>query len=190
MLWRLFTSLASYLALGNITVMKYLAILLIMFSSFSSQADIGVFVSGGQVTGKLATQASRHGIVWRSETAIWHHKDNPITWEVEAAYSHWNNQYFPAIDVISITPVFHYNFQLFNLDAYAGGGIGVAKLSGDQLSSRDLGSELLFDDKLVFGVNWQQTHRLSIAWHHYSNANLASSNDGSSFIYAAYSFFF
>ena len=164
--------------------------MLIWLYPLKSHADFGVFISGGQVTGQLATEASRHGLIWRSNSPLWQNQQNKVTWQIETAFSHWNNQYFSDIDVISITPVFHYNFNFYQWDMFAGGGIGIAKLSGDRLSSRDLGSDILFDDKLVIGINWHNKHQLSFAIHHYSNANLASANDGSSFLYLSYGYFF
>ena len=154
-----------------------------------SSANLGVMVAGGNIrAGYLRTTASRHAVFWTFEDKWLAKKNRYLTWQLELASSYWNNEYFSDIDAVSLTPVFHYVWSQKNYSIFAGGGIGITKLSGDRLSSRQLGSEWLFEDKLVIGAEIFDHHRLAMSFNHYSNANLAPENDGLSIWYINYSY--
>lgn len=155
----------------------------------ASLADFGVMIAGGNLSaGYLETTASRHSLFWTFDDKWIDKEETYLTWQLEFASSHWNNEYFPDIHATSLTPVFHYVWTKKHYLIYAGGGIGITKLSGDRLSSRKLGSIWLFEDKFVLGTEILEHHRLSISFNHYSNANLASENDGLSIWYFNYSY--
>ncbi|MDX2366878.1 MAG: acyloxyacyl hydrolase [Colwellia sp.] len=161
---------------------------LILFSS-STLANFGVMIAGGNLSaGDLKTTASRHALFWAFDNKWFEKEENYLTWQLELASSHWNNEYFPDINAVSLTPVFHYVWSKKHYSIFAGGGIGATKLSGDRLSSRKLGSEWLFEDKFVLGTEILEHHRLTISFNHYSNANFASKNDGLSIWYLNYSY--
>lgn len=154
-----------------------------------SLANLGLmFASGDLSAGNLATTASRHALFWRFNEK-WLDKDNTyLTWQLELASSHWNNKDFPDIHALSLTPVFHYVWSNKDYSIFAGGGVGITKLSTDRLSVRELGSTWLFEDKFVLGTEIFENHRFAISFNHYSNANLASENDGLSIWYINYSY--
>ena len=163
--------------------------LLLILSPLPSFANVGVMVAGGNLSaGYLKTTASRHALFWTFDDKWFEKEETFLTWQLELASSHWNNEYFPDIHAISLTPIFHYVWSQKNYSIYAGGGVGITKLSADRLSSRKLGSEWLFEDKFVLGAEILEHHRLAISFNHYSNANLASENDGLSIWYLNYSY--
>lgn len=57
------------------------------------------------------------------------------------------------------------------------GGIGGTYLTRDEVESRQLGSHLLFEDHLGLGLE-NQSLSLMLRFYHYSNAGLASPNQG------------
>lgn len=161
---------------------------LVLFSS-PSLANVGVMFGGGKLSaGYLKTTTSRHALFWQFDKQWLNKENNYLTWQLELASSHWNNEYFPDIHTISLTPVFHYIWQYNNYKIYAGGGIGITKLSADRLSSRKLGSTWLFEDKFVVGTELYKNHRIAFSINHYSNANLATENDGLTISYINYSY--
>ncbi|WP_281559085.1 acyloxyacyl hydrolase [Thalassomonas sp. RHCl1] len=96
----------------------------------------------------------------------------------------------------TVNPVFRYvlparsfipakNFYYF-FDA----GIGVIKLDHRGFEKRDLGSKWLFEDKLAMGFGIGKHYEIAISWVHYSNANLASNNDGASMLAINYALSF
>lgn len=163
--------------------------LALLFIPLPSLANIGAMVATGKLSaGHLKTTASRHGLFWTFDHKWFDEKENYLTWQLELASSHWNNRYFSDIHAISLTPIFHYVWEHDNYTIFAGGGVGATKLSADRLSSRQLGSKWLFEDKFVVGTQFLDHHRLSISFNHYSNANLASENDGLSIWYINYAY--
>ena len=155
----------------------------------SALANLGVMVAGGNISaGYLDTTGSRHALFWAFDDNLLEEDNYQLRWQIELASSHWNNEYFPDIHAISLTPVFHYVWDYESFSIFAGGGIGATKLSADRLSSRNLGSKWLFEDKFVLGAEIFENHRLAISFNHYSNANLASENDGLSIWYLNYSY--
>jgi lipid A 3-O-deacylase len=165
-----------------------LSLILILFPK-PSLANLGIMFSGGKlVAGDLETTTSRHALFWKFNDK-WFTKDKThLTWQLELASSHWNNKYFTDIDVISLTPVFHYVWQKKYYNIFAGGGFGIAKLNGKRLGNRKLGSKWLFDNKLVLGIEIIKNHRFSLSANHYSNADLAPENDGLNVWYVNYSY--
>ncbi len=173
----------------NLNVKIILFGLTLILIASPSLANIGVMIAGGNLSaGDTKTTASRHALLWTFDHK-WIAKENKyLTWQLELASSHWNNEYFADIDAVSLTPVFHYMWSEKNYSIFAGGGVGVTKLSGDRLSSRQLGSKWLFEDKLVIGTEILEHHRLAISFNHYSNANLATKNAGLGIWYLNYSY--
>ena len=156
---------------------------------FYSLANVGVMFAGGKLSaGYLKTTASRHAVFWQFDHQWLNTEQQHLSWQLELASSHWNSEYFADIHTVSLTPVFHYVWQQNSYTLYTGAGIGITKLSSDRLSSRKLGSKWLFEDKLVVGIEVYNHHRLAFSLNHYSNANLASENDGLTILYFNYSY--
>ncbi len=80
--------------------------------------------------------------------------------------------------VLSINPVFQYQWHFEPVSVFIEAGIGVAFVSETRYLDRNLGANWLFEDKLGVGVIINRHHRLGVFFMHYSNADLASHNDG------------
>jgi lipid A 3-O-deacylase len=61
---------------------------------------------------------------------------------------------------------------------YVEAGIGVAVFSNTQYEDNKLGGAFQFEDRLGFGLRFNGGHEVGIRATHYSNAGLASDNDG------------
>lgn len=165
-----------------------LSLILILIPK-TSLANLGImFAGGGLMTGDLEATASKHALFWQFDDRWFDKEETHLTWQLELASSHWNNKYLPDINTISLTPVFHYVWQKKHCNIFTGAGIGIAKLNGDRLGKRKLGSKWLFDNKLVVGIEVSKTHLLAFSVNHYSNADLASENDGLNVWYVNYSY--
>lgn len=162
--------------------------LLILFLPMIAFADTGVSLSAGKVTGKLATTSSRIAI-FSEQKSEWLTDVTPnLSWQIELSHAHWNNQYFEDIKTTTLTPSLKYNWHWQQLEMFLTLGVGAAYLTETRFSSRRFGSNWLFEDKLSLG--WQMTKQqsISLSFNHYSNANLASVNDGSTFVLFDYRF--
>jgi len=160
--------------------------LLILFLPMITLANTGVSLSAGKVTGKLATTSSRIAIFSEQKSEWLTDLSANLSWQIELSHAHWNNQYFEDIKTTTLTPSLKYNWQWQQQTLFLSFGIGVAYLTETRFSSRRLGSNWLFEDKLSLGWDLTKQHALSISVNHYSNANLASVNDGSTFIFFDY----
>ncbi|WP_027350463.1 acyloxyacyl hydrolase [Halotalea alkalilenta] len=91
---------------------------------------------------------------------------------------------------ISFSPVFVYRFNTDGFTPFIEAGIGAAAFSGTHVGDRDLGSRLAFEDRIGAGVEFAVHHVIGIRAMHYSNADLASPNEGieSYSLYYRYSF--
>nr|WP_276521554.1 acyloxyacyl hydrolase [Shewanella sairae] len=80
--------------------------------------------------------------------------------------------------VLSINPIFQYLWQSEPVSLFVEFGIGAAYFENSYYLDRNLGANWLFEDKLGVGVIINRHHRLGVFFMHYSNADLASHNDG------------
>lgn len=167
--------------------MKLFVILLIY--PYFVNAQTGISISTGKVTGKLATSASRVAIVSHYKSKWLSDMNSKLSWQLELSYGRWNNQYFEDIKATTLTPSLKYNWRIKEQDLFVTFGIGAAYLTETRFSSRRFGSNWLFEDKLSFGWQITEQQSVSLSINHYSNANLASVNDGSTFIFLDYSYY-
>lgn len=107
-------------------------------------------------------------------------------WDLSYAYWHTDIS-MPAeprnIYALAIAPVLHLQptKPFFNhLSPYLEASVGGSILSRRLLAHRDLGSQLLFQDLLGFGIRFGSQLQYDLSWHylHYSNANIAPPNNG------------
>lgn len=120
--------------------------------------------------------------------------------QVELTIGGWNNnedvEEFTAIGerdnlIITLLPLIRfqpYTPYFGSIYPFAEIGIGISFLEKTRLRSEgsnpvDLGSHLQFADVIGFGFRWGSVRQYEVAYrfHHYSNANLGSSNDGIDF---------
>ncbi|QYJ90860.1 acyloxyacyl hydrolase [Shewanella halotolerans] len=107
---------------------------------------------------------------------------------LELAYHYWQD-YTPRDNHgVSLIPVLSYQYPLESLSLYFEGGIGITYIDSEHYLDRSLGSHWQFEDKLGAGVILQKHHKLGIAFNHYSNANLASENDGFNVVGLSYGY--
>jgi len=65
-------------------------------------------------------------------------------------------------------------------------GIGASFFSERSVGTQELGSSFQFCDHLGAGYEWSDTQRLGIRLSHFSNARIASPNDGLDLIQIVY----
>lgn len=117
----------------------------------------------------------------------------PDTWNwnnfavlMDFSYGHWSTNKYAnnsVVNTYAIAPVVRWYF-LQNPDAtpFLTGSIGGSYLSNTYIGNRDLGSHFAFQDQLGFGFAFgaQKNLYTTLQYLHYSNAGLASENDGMS----------
>ncbi len=131
-----------------------------------------------------AQRQGKSSTTWR--VAYLHQLDPQPIWlrchnwhlQLEFSVQQWRNRYPHDISLLTINPVFQYRYQQQHLIWYAELGIGLAYSNTPYFLDRNLGSKLLFEDKVGLGVIVDQRHKLGFSYIHYSNANLANPNDG------------
>ncbi|MCF8039863.1 MAG: acyloxyacyl hydrolase [Desulfohalobiaceae bacterium] len=100
---------------------------------------------------------------------------------LEGAVGWWNDKGDNFANV-SLVPLAIYTFdKVFSgWRPYVEIGVGPGLVSDTVVEDRELGSNLLFMDKFGAGVIFgdDSQYRLGIRYHHMSNADLASQNDG------------
>jgi len=167
--------------------MKYLLCSILL--SLSCNASTGLSASVGKVTGKLGTTSARVAIFSESYNEwLSSYLNHDTFWTIELSHAHWNNQYFEDIKVTTLTPSVKIYWLWQEQALFASLGVGAAYLTETRFSSRRLGSNWLFEDKLSVGWKMTKQHSVSLSINHYSNANFASVNDGSTFVFLDYSY--
>lgn len=108
---------------------------------------------------------------------------------LELSLQRWSDDTHKTNHVISLNPMFQYQWQLEPLSIYLEIGIGAAYIHNTAYLDRDLGTNWLFEDRVGLGVIFNQHHRVGLSFIHYSNADLASINDGADSIGLSYGYF-
>lgn len=102
-------------------------------------------------------------------------------WELGLTQIHNPVQYsFPTnnnLEATSFSGVLRIPFRFF-LEWYVDAGIGVAYLTNEEISTRDLGTRWLFEDRLGLGILLGPRKQYEIGYRlvHFSNAYLADVN--------------
>ena len=97
----------------------------------------------------------------------------------DAGYTWWESgPQASARHSLSFAPVFVYEFNGQRFQPFVELGIGVSVFSGTRVGDRALGSAFNFEDRIGFGVRFNRDHVVGIRAIHYSNADIASPNDG------------
>ncbi len=112
-----------------------------------------------------------------------------VNLRLELSFQRWHDDIHNPNHVVSVNPIFQYLWQIDPLSIYLEIGIGAAYVHSTTYLDRDLGSNWLFEDKIGLGVIFKQHHRVGLSFSHYSNADLASINDGADSIGLSYGYF-
>lgn len=100
-----------------------------------------------------------------------------VFWFVDAGYTWWMGYAAGDNHTLSLAPVFVYEFAGARVVPFIEAGIGVGVMSRTRVEHRNLGSALLFEDRIGAGLRiGAQVFGLRAI--HYSNAGLGPPNDG------------
>ncbi|TDP28435.1 lipid A 3-O-deacylase PagL [Idiomarina aquatica] len=104
---------------------------------------------------------------------------------IEGALNNWQNSNDRSDNVFALTisPVLAWQLTDGPRPLYVEAGIGGSYLDGTRLGDRRLSTRFQFEDRI--GLSWQYSAysnaRLTLAYVHYSNADIDSPNDGLDF---------
>lgn len=97
----------------------------------------------------------------------------------------------------AVTPMFRFRRTAFDngLAPFIEAGVGVSIFSDSKIQSqthwfRDYGGQFQFEDRISFGVLYQEKYRLSIDYMHYSNFDISPPNEGLDLVSATVTFHF
>ncbi|VVN73130.1 acyloxyacyl hydrolase [Pseudomonas fluorescens] len=96
----------------------------------------------------------------------------------DAAYTYWDGDQTSSNHSLSFSPVFVYEFAGETVKPYIELGVGVAVFASTELESNNLGSAFQFEDRFGVGLRFAGGHEIGVRATHYSNAGIASPNDG------------
>lgn len=96
----------------------------------------------------------------------------------DAAYTYWDGDQASSNHSLSFSPVFVYEFAGETVKPYIELGVGVAVFASTELESNNLGSAFQFEDRFGVGLRFAGGHEIGVRATHYSNAGIASPNDG------------
>lgn len=107
-----------------------------------------------------------------------HERDSGgVIWFVDAGYTWWMGYAARGNITLSLAPVFVYEFAGAHVVPFVEAGVGVGAMSHARIEHRNLGSRLLFEDRVGAGVRIG-AQVFGFRAIHYSNAGLCSPNDG------------
>lgn len=144
-------------------------------------ADTGVGVASG--IGANHTKVYRVSLqrTWSCATTN-NHKVNGY-WDLATERINAKETYpYPTnknLQATSVSGVLRFKHK-FKIPCYLDLGVGLSYFSKQHIAKRNLGSNLLFEDRLGFGVLLGKRQQFEIGYRalHYSNAYLASVNNG------------
>ncbi|QBY03744.1 acyloxyacyl hydrolase [Thalassotalea sp. HSM 43] len=182
---------------------RILLIVLFIFHSSLALAS-GLMLSVGTSPPRYASHDDNdaYQITWIEPRIFDISNDFSLTVDLEASVNQWRDnskrygsfadQWYDDIYGLSVTPVI--KLPLYQFDdrwlLQFGFGIGVSYQNDDNWGYAKLGSRWMFEDKVQLNLLYQQDHQLTLFWQHYSNANLASDNQGADIYGLAYGFYF
>ncbi|MCK9800609.1 acyloxyacyl hydrolase [Pseudomonas chlororaphis] len=143
--------------------------------SVSAQAA-GVEFAVGQTSD--STQTYRLGMQWDWDKSWLQSDVGRLTGYWSGAYTFWDGDDKANNHSLSFSPVLVYEFTGASVKPYIEAGIGVAAFAHTEVESNKLGSAFQFEDRLGFGLRFAGGHEVGIRATHYSNAGIASPNDG------------
>lgn len=115
---------------------------------------------------------------WSDVWGGWHASLSP---EVEASYLHYTgNRRHTNDNTGELGALVRFRFErgLGAVRPYLDLGLGGAGLTDTHLGDKDLGSAFQFTEHVGFGLAIDQTWSIGYRYTHYSNAGIASNNDG------------
>ena len=179
---------------------RLLFIALIGFGSGHSYANnhggtFGIHFSDGKETGN-SDEMQRYSLIWSFEKKWLENNCGYLTGRWELSHTRWQLWLQEDNTGWALNPVFRYVIPAKhflptkNLYYFVDAGIGVIKLAHRDFEQRDLGSKWLFEDKLALGLGIGKYYEIALSWVHYSNANLAGTNDGASMFAVNYTLTF
>ena len=148
----------------------------------------GILIAAGNSTSKEHPKSKRIAYIYETDKSLYESENSRLTIDIEASYFNWQNNYGPDIDGGAITPYLRYVITQENISYFASFGIGITYIEETRWHNRKLGDNWLFEDKLEAGIELYNTHRLSFALRHYSNADLHTNNDGTNLLSLNYSY--
>ncbi len=125
-----------------------------------------------------STMAYRLGTQFDFGTSWLESDTGRLTGYWSGAYTYWEGDKTSSNNSLSFSPVFVYEFAGQSVKPYIEAGIGVAAFSNTKYESNNLGGSFQFEDRIGFGLRFNGGHEVGIRATHYSNAGLASDNDG------------
>ncbi|WP_447173329.1 acyloxyacyl hydrolase [Shewanella sp. 0m-8] len=176
--------------------LKAMATLLLSTLPFTCAASSGLEFSYGYIPAKNERYDS--GASWRLsylqgiDTTDTFLDNYGIGLRLELSVQRWEDNSpkskHESNHVFSLNPIFQYQWHFKPMSLYLELGIGVAYVNNTLYLDRDLGSNWLFEDKLGLGLIVNKHHRIGLSYSHYSNAELASANDGADLIGISYGY--
>lgn len=152
---------------------KLLLVILLVILAPQVFARSAVSISYGSGTQKLKAYRLAYIDGWRFKS-----KNNRFFdgyWELALTRFHKQED----MSSINVAGVVRLKFKLL-LPWYTDIGFGIVRLTKDQFASRDLGSKLLFEERIGLGILLGREKSLEIGYRlmHFSNGYLANSNHG------------
>lgn len=106
-------------------------------------------------------------------------------WDASVAYWTTNgnqNNNHKSIGALAFAPVFRFQTRepILSITPYLEASVGLAGLSSAHIGDRDLGTAWAFQDLIGAGISFGDQQQFDLSYHylHYSNADLASHNQG------------
>lgn len=108
--------------------------------------------------------------------------------DVDNSVYHWNDTFRQRdITVVTLVPMLRIHTHWKHMQPFVGFGIGLAVLDSDNWMDREMGSHLMFEDKLEVGFRYQ-SHQFTLGLSHFSNADLADINHGANIYQLGYQY--
>lgn len=151
--------------------------LLICATAVAGSGGVGVFAGYGQSTDNI--DIFRFGLQKPFSARWFETPTGSLSGYFEVSYNLWDKS-GDTTHGAAFSPVIAYYFNLDNswhAVPYIEAGIGAAYIDGYRIGGRDLSSHFQFEDRVGIGVLINRMD-IKFGFMHYSNAGLASPNDG------------
>ena len=147
----------------------------LMGQSISAQAAGVEFAVGGTSD---STMTYRLGMNFDWDKSWLQSDVGRLTGYWSGAYTYWEGDKSSSNNSLSFSPVFVYEFAGQSIKPYLEAGIGVAVFSQTEVEDNNIGQAFQFEDRFGAGLRFTGGHEVGIRATHYSNAGMASHNDG------------
>ena len=159
---------------------KLLLVLTCLFVALTgtAMAQNGWGISAGYGQSKDDIDIFRAGLVKDWNVQWLQNATGYVTGYFELSYNHWEDG-GDTTHGVALSPVFQYAFNPGEDGwyPYIEGGVGVAYIDEYFIGTRNLSSNLQFEDRIGVGFRFNSLD-LSFRYMHYSNASLKEPNDG------------